>query len=294
MLTRRLAEYSELVKLEHTVFALPFALSAVLLASYPAWPSPVTVGWVIAAMVGGRTYAMGLNRLLDARYDAQNPRTASRAIPAGRISHPGAWTLTLLALVLLMIATLQLPVLCQQLLPVAVALLTVYSLMKRFSAAAHVVLGLCLGSSAIAGWLAVTGEWHWWPFGLGCVVLLWVTGFDLIYACQDVDVDRQLGLHSIPAWLGIAPALKLSQWCHSLTMVGLGLLWLTYPHAHWPLWLSWLTMAGFLLWEHQLVKAHDLSRVNMAFFTLNGWVSVAVFISVVLNHWVGLGVGVTN
>ena len=285
MLPAKLREYLELVKFEHTVFALPFALSAVLLASYPAWPDPATVGWVIAAMVGGRTYAMALNRLLDARFDAQNPRTADRAIPAGRVTHREGWLLTLAALALLIGATFQLPVLCQWLLPIAIGFLTLYSLMKRFSAAAHLVLGLCLGSSAIAGWLAVTGQWSWWALGLGLVVMLWVTGFDLIYACQDVDVDRRLGLHSISAWLGIPAALRLSKLCHMLTVLGLGWLWLAYPFAGWPLWLSWLGMASFLAWEHHLVKPDDLSRVDVAFFTLNGWVSVLVLISVILNTW---------
>jgi 4-hydroxybenzoate polyprenyltransferase len=283
MLSQKLNEYLELVKFEHTVFALPFALSAVLLASYPAWPDALTVGWVVLAMVGGRTYAMALNRLLDAAFDAQNPRTVDRAIPAGRITRQEGWILTLLALGLMIGATFQLPAICQWLLPVAIGLLTLYSLMKRFSAAAHLVLGLCLGSSAIAGWLAVTGQWQGWAVGLGAVVMLWVTGFDLIYACQDVDVDRRLGLHSIPAWLGIPVALQLSKVCHGLTVLGLAALWFTYPHAHWPLWLSWAGMAGFLAWEHHLVKADDLSRVDVAFFTLNGWVSELVLISVLFN-----------
>jgi 4-hydroxybenzoate polyprenyltransferase len=278
----RLLTYAELVKFEHTIFALPFALSALLLAAWP--PQGLTVLWVVLAMVGGRTYAMGLNRLLDAEFDAKNPRTADRAIPAGRVSRQGAWGLTLSALALLMLAVLPLPVLCLQLLPVAIALLTLYSFMKRFSSAAHLVLGLCLGCSAIGGWLAHTGVWSWWACGLGAVVACWVMGFDLIYACQDVEIDRHLGLHSIPAQWDIATALTLSKLCHGLTLAGLGVLWWTYPHTHWPLWLSWAVMAAFLVWEHRLVSPHNLAKIDQAFFTLNGWISMSVLACVLVNQ----------
>jgi 4-hydroxybenzoate polyprenyltransferase len=280
-----LKEWADLVAFAHTVFALPFALSAVVLASAPQWPPLVTVLWVVLAMVGGRTYAMGLNRLLDAHYDQANPRTANRGIPAGRVSRGQAWGLTLAALALLVWATCQLPMLCVQLLPVAVVLLSVYSLMKRFSASAHLVLGLCLGSAAIAGWLAVTGVWSWWAFGLGCAVACWVAGFDLIYACQDVDFDRRMGLHSVPAQWGIPAALQISKVCHGLTLAVMALLWAVYPYTGWPMWLALGLMGAFLVWEHQLVTPQDLTRIDKAFFTLNGWISMLILASVLLTRW---------
>jgi 4-hydroxybenzoate polyprenyltransferase len=281
----RLKEYAQLVAFEHTVFALPFALSAMVLAAAPAWP-PVNVwGWVIVAMVGGRTYAMALNRLLDATIDAANPRTKNRAIPAGRVKKAEAWLLVGLSGALLTGATFQLPVLCQQLLPVAFLILTLYSFMKRFSNLAHLVLGLALGSSAIAGWIAVTGEWSNQAMLLGVSVLLWVTGFDLIYACQDVDFDREYGLHSLPVTLGVAGALRLSRACHSLTVLGLAAFGAWYPYTGWPFWLAVLCMGGFLVYEHRLVSPENLSKIDQAFFTVNGYISITIFACVLLDRW---------
>ena len=194
-LMSRLGEYADLVKFEHTIFALPFALSAMLLAAPAnAWPSPLTVLWVVLAMVGGRTYAMGLNRLIDAHIDGQNPRTQNRSIPAGRVSHKEAWMLILSSAALLIFAAFQLPVICQQLLPVAFIFLTIYSYMTLFSPLAHRVLGVALGSSAVGGWLAVTGQLTWLPVFFGFAVVFWVAGFDIIYACQDYDFDQSAGL----------------------------------------------------------------------------------------------------
>jgi 4-hydroxybenzoate polyprenyltransferase len=155
--------------------------------------------------------------------------------------------------------------------------------MKRFSSSAHLVLGICLGSGAIGGWLAVTGEWSWWAFGLGCAVAAWVAGFDLIYACQDADFDRRMGLHSIPARWGIPAALRLSKGCHGLTVLLMTVLWATHPYTGWPMWVALMGMAAFLLWEHQLVTPNDLSKVDKAFFTLNGWISVMIGLSVLLS-----------
>lgn len=281
--THRLREYAELVKFEHTVFALPFALSAMVLATgWGQWPPAATVLWILLAMVGGRTYAMGLNRILDARIDAQNPRTQSRGLPAGRVKLVEAWLLTLGAGALLTGATFQLPILCQQLLPVAFLVLTVYSLMKRFSSLCHLVLGLALGCSAIAGWLAVTGSFNGGlPVVFGLAVLFWVTGFDVIYACQDVDFDQRQGLHSLPAWLGVAMALGLSRVFHTSTVLCLVAFGLWYSASWHPMglgyWLAVLLTAGMLVYEHRLVKPDDLSQVNEAFFTVNGRISVSVF-----------------
>jgi 4-hydroxybenzoate polyprenyltransferase len=283
-LLERVQEYAELVKFEHTIFALPFALSAMLLACPPStWPSPWTVLWVLLAMVGGRTYAMALNRLIDHSIDGANPRTKNRSIPAGRVKKAEAWFLTLLAAGLFTAATFQLPTLCQQLLPVAFFILTIYSFVKRFSSMAHLVLGVALGSSAVGGWLAVTGELSWLPVIFGFAVVFWVSGFDLIYACQDYDFDKEAGLHSIPVALGIAGALTLSKVFHLLCvglLVGFGLL---YDATGWGYWLATLITAGMLIYEHRLVSPDNLSQVNEAFFTVNGRISITVFLLVLLD-----------
>ena len=179
----RITEYAELVKFEHTIFALPFAMSAMLLATQPGhWPNIMTVFWILLAMVGGRTYAMAANRLIDAKIDGDNPRTQNRSIPAGRVKKAEAIAITLLAAALLVFATFQLPLICQQLLPLAFIILTVYSFVKRFSSMAHLVLGVALGSSAVGGWLAVSGDLTLEPVLFGFAVVFWVAGFDIIYA----------------------------------------------------------------------------------------------------------------
>jgi 4-hydroxybenzoate polyprenyltransferase len=275
--------YADLVKFEHTIFALPFALSALLLASGNQWPSFQTVCWVILAMVGGRTYAMGLNRIIDERIDGENPRTKNRPIPAGRVNRFEAMGLTLLSLGLLTVATRQLPPLCFQLLPLAIVFLTAYSYIKRFSNMAHLVLGLCLGSSAIGGWIAVTGTLDLPALLFGLAVMFWVAGFDIIYACQDVTFDREYGLFSIPASWGIRQGLIVSRMLHVLTvlmLVGVGLL---TPFIGVMYWAAVALVTMMLLYEHSLVNDQDLSRVNDAFFMVNGFISVGVFLLVLIN-----------
>lgn len=279
---KRLAEYAELVKFEHTIFALPFALAAMLLAKpYGQWPSWQTAWWILLCMVGGRTYAMGLNRLIDAEIDGKNPRTANRSLPAGRVSKAGALTLALGSALLLIGSTLQLPLICQQLLPLAFMLLTIYSYMKLFSPMAHLVLGLALGSSAVGGWLAVTGALAWPPVLFGFAVVFWVAGFDIIYACQDYDFDRQAGLKSIPVVLGLKGALLTSRIFHILTIVLLIGFCLIYPTG--PLFKgAIILMACMLIYEHRLVQGTDtqpinLANVNEAFFNVNGRISLSIF-----------------
>ena len=282
----RVSEYADLVKFEHTIFALPFALSAMLLAA-PAhqWPSLSVLLWVVLAMVGGRTYAMGLNRLIDARIDGQNPRTQMRSIPAGRVSKKEAWGLILASAALLVFATCQLPLVCVQLLPIAFLVLTIYSYMKLFSPLAHLVLGVALGSSAVGGWLAATGELSWLPVIFGWAVVLWVAGFDIIYACQDYGFDRDLGLKSIPVALGLPQALMVSRACHLGTILLMaGFAWL-YPGTSGFFWLAVAITAGMLLYEHWLIRGDGqtpirLEKVNEAFFNINGKISLGVFLLV--------------
>ncbi len=280
----RLREYAELVKFEHTVFALPFALSAMLLAT-PAGqlPSAFTVLWVLLAMVGGRTYAMAMNRLIDAEIDGQNPRTRNRSIPAGRVGRREAMWLAAVSGLLLVLATFQLPVICRLLLPVAFAVLTVYSFVKRFSRLAHLVLGVALGSSAVGGWLAVTGEISWLPVVFGFAVVFWVAGFDIIYACQDVAFDREAGLFSIPAAVGIPNALRLSRLMHGVTLLLMITFGLMYGQTGLGYWLATLLMGGMLWAEHRLVSPENLSRINEAFFVMNGRISLCVFAFVLMD-----------
>jgi 4-hydroxybenzoate polyprenyltransferase len=287
----RVHEYADLVKFEHTIFALPFALSAMLLAA-PAhqWPALPTVVWIILAMVGGRTYAMGLNRLIDTRIDGKNPRTQNRSLPAGRVSPWGAWALVLASAVLLVLATFQLPVICRQLLPVAFLVLTIYSYMKLFSPLAHLVLGVALGSSAVGGWLAVTGQLTWLPVIFGWSIVLWVAGFDIIYACQDYGFDQQAGLKSIPVALGLERALAVSRAFHVLTVALLILFALLYPQTSVFFWVAIAITAGMLFYEHQLIRGDGqtpirLEKVNEAFFNINGKISMGVFLLVVLQKW---------
>jgi 4-hydroxybenzoate polyprenyltransferase len=285
---------ANLVKLEHTVFALPFALSALLLAQpWGAWPAVKTTSLVLLAMLGGRTYAMGLNRLADAHFDALNPRTAQRELPAGKVSRPEAWGLSLAALALMVLATLPLPLLCIQLLPVAVVLLSLYSYTKRFTSLCHVVLGLALGSSAIGGWLAHTGNWSYGlPIYWGLAVGFWVCGFDILYACQDEAFDKANGLLSIPAKLGVAKAIVVSRLSHTLSVACLALFGLLYTQQFQPVgigfWVGVSIMSGLLVWQHRLVSATDLSRVNVAFFTVNGVISVLMFTLILLDRVVNL------
>lgn len=287
------ASYAELVQFEHTIFALPFALSAMLLALPPQhWPPLSSIGWVILAMIGGRTYAMGLNRLIDASIDARNPRTQTRSIPAGRMSRRKAWLLVIGSALLFTAATFPLPLICRQLLPVAFLVLSIYSYVKLFSPLAHLVLGVALGSSAVGGWLAVTGQLSWPPVIFGWAVAFWVAGFDIIYACQDYDFDRTEGLKSIPVALGLRQALWVSRIFHGLTVALMLLFLRLYPTAGWGCQLAILLTAAMLVYEHWLIRGDAktplrLEKVNAAFFNVNGRISVGVFLLVLLNHLLG-------
>ncbi len=293
----KIDDYAELVAFEHTIFALPFALSTVLLASGVYWPSLATLGWVLLAMVGGRTYAMALNRLLDANIDAQNPRTQGRGIPSGRVQRLEAWGLAIISLLALVVATWQLPILCRQLLPIALVVLTGYSLAKRFTVLAHWVLGFALGCSAVGGWVAITGALHPTPIWIGLGVTCWVAGFDLIYACQDTNFDRTAGLHSIPAKLGVATALKVSKLCHLATVICIAMAAIILFNSGLPasathaigLGAAALLMAGFLIYEHRLVSPQNLSQIDAAFFTTNGQISMGVLGCILLAHSIATG-----
>ncbi len=276
------AEWSEMIKLEHTVFALPFALSGLLLAS-AAWPSPETVFWTIVAFAGARAASMTLNRLIDAKIDARNPRTKDRSIPAGRIRVKQATLFTVGSFALMAIAATRLPWLCVQLLPVAVIWLSFYSFTKRFTWLCHLVLGVAIGGAALGGWVAAGGTLDAvTPWVLMLAVATWVGSFDIIYACQDVDIDRNEKLHSMPARFGVASALTISSALHVVTVLSLicvGLL----CHLGAFYWVGFAIVVAMLIYEHSIVKPNDLSRVNAAFFTVNGVVSILMFLAILLD-----------
>ncbi len=273
-LVARVRAYGRMIRFSHSVFALPFALTAAALAARDG----ITAGqvfWIVVAMVGARSAAMGMNRLADQAFDARNPRTAGRELPRGVLSRAEVWFFVLLSAAVLVLAAAMLNPLCLWLSPVALAIVFGYSYTKRFTALSHLVLGLALAVAPVGAWLAIRGAFEWPPAVLGLAVLLWVAGFDAIYACQDVEVDRREGLHSLAARLGVAPALRWAQVFHALA-VGLLLLlyWLVPLH---PLYLAGVAVvAGLLVFEHSLVRADDLSRVMQA-FNLNGWVSLGYF-----------------
>src|ERR1700683_3804845 len=271
----RIRTVLEMIKFEHSVFALPFALVGALLAAragggLPAWRQIV---WIVVAMVGARSAAMTMNRIADIEFDGRNPRTANRALPAGTLSCGCAWTFTILASALLVVAAWQLNPLAVKLSPVVLAVLFLYSYTKRFTALSHLVLGFCLGISPAAAWIAIRGSLDARMWVLCAAVTLWVGGFDVLYACQDVDFDRAAGLHSIPKRFGIARALSIAKMMHVLMVVLLALLAWMFQLA-WPAWMGIVVVAGLLAYEHSLVRPNDLSKMNAAFFAVNGYISL--------------------
>lgn len=270
-----LRETAEMIKFQHTVFALPFAVISLVTASGAGWPAPRIWLWVIVAMVGARTAAMAFNRLVDQDIDAANPRTANRALPAGRLSRAFVWTVTVAAAAVFVAAAAQLNRLCFLLSPVVLAVLLGYSLSKRVTAFAHLWLGLALGIAPVGAWLAVTGRFASPPLVLAAAVMLWVAGFDVIYSLQDEAFDRDHGLHSLPAGIGVRRALAAARIFHLLAFAGFAAFALLAGGG--PLRLAAVGLAGGLLaWQHRVVKPDDLSRVNAAFFTANGILSIAM------------------
>jgi 4-hydroxybenzoate polyprenyltransferase len=274
----RVRAFLRLVMIEHSVFALPFAYIAALTAM---WDETRSVHWVqllliTIAMVSARTVAMSANRILDRDFDALNPRTARRELVTGEMTIRAAWTGTLVALAIFLAAAAALSWLCLALAPVAVALLVLYSYGKRFTDYPQVLLALAQMVAPVGAWLAVTGDFTAASFALGLAVGSWIGGFDLIYSCQDAEVDRRIGSRSFPARFGIPTALRVSMFVHAGTFAcfawfgaaaGLGWLW----------WTGLALTAAVLTYEHRIVRADDLSRVNRAFFTANGVIGVGLF-----------------
>lgn len=281
----------EMIKFEHTLFALPFAFLGMVLAAN-GWPSWSVVGWITVAMVAARSAAMAFNRWLDRRLDAANPRTVERALPRGEVSPHFVLLFVVASSALLVLAAWRLNPLALKLSPLALAIILGYSFTKRFTWACHLVLGLGISGAPLGAWIAVRGEVHPVPMVLALAVLCWVAGFDLLYALQDREFDRQAGLFSIPARFGIRRSLWLSGLFHAATLALLALLPRLYLGEQTALgvgyWLGWLGCLVLVGYQHWIVRPRDLSRLNAAFFLANGalslWLLAATLVDILLLH----------
>ncbi|HEX6901739.1 MAG TPA: UbiA-like polyprenyltransferase [Thermoanaerobaculia bacterium] len=283
---RTLSTVLEMIKIEHTLFALPFAFLGMILAA-GGWPSWRTVFWIVVAMVGARSAAMAFNRLVDRKIDAANPRTVTRALPAGLVTPGAVAAFTAASAALLVLAAWQLNPLTLALSPVALGILFLYSYTKRFTWGAHLVLGLALAGAPLGAWIAVRGDVQATPLLLAGAVLTWVAGFDVLYALQDLEFDRRAGLFSIPARFGVIGALWISAFLHVGTLILLALIPRAYFSASGGLgpayWIGWAGCLALIAYQHWVVRPGDLSRLNAAFFTANGALSVWLFATTALD-----------
>ncbi|MEU8585684.1 menaquinone biosynthesis prenyltransferase MqnP [Streptomyces sp. NPDC048664] len=280
----RTKAFLRLVMIEHSVFALPFAYIAALTAMYEGDRS---VHWVrlllvTICMVGLRTFAMAVNRIIDREIDARNPRTAHRELVTGAMSVKHAWTGALIAVAVFLGSAALLNPLCLALAPVAVIPMVVYPYGKRFTNFPQAILGLAQAMGPVGGWLAISGTWSWDAVVLGLAVGIWIGGFDLIYACQDVETDREIGVMSVPARFGIPAAIRGARVCHALTTALLA--WYgVATGAGVFFWLGLAIVAGAFVYEHRIVRPHDLSRLNRAFFSVNGFIGISLFVCALLD-----------
>jgi 4-hydroxybenzoate polyprenyltransferase len=280
----RTKAFLRLVMIEHSIFALPFAYIAALTAMFRL---DGNVHWarlllVTVCMVGLRTFAMAVNRIIDREIDARNPRTAHRELVTGAMSVKHAWTGALIALVIFLGAAALLNPLCLALAPIAVIPMVVYPYGKRFTNYPQAILGLAQAMGPVGGWLAVTGEWSWEAVVLGLAVGVWIGGFDLVYACQDIDSDRESGVLSVPARFGVPAAIWSARVCHAVT-TALFVWYAVLTGAGAFLWLGLAIVAGAFVYEHTIVRPHDLSRLNRAFFSVNGFIGIALFVCALLD-----------
>lgn len=284
---KRVKTFAELVKFEHTVLNLPFAYLGAFLAA-DGWPSWSQLLWITAAMAGARTAAMGMSRLFDEEIDRKTPRTATRHLPAGKISRGEVWVYVMVALALLLLAAVKLHPLALKLFPLAVLTFTIYPFTKRFTWLCHLWLGLSVSWGAFGAYVAVRGAVGTEILVLVALITLWNAGFDIIYGTQDLEADRRNGVHSIPARFGLAPALRIARALHLAVVLLTGLLGLAvgllptpiWPPSVWPAssWIylgAWALVAGLLHYEHSIISPSDMSRVGTAFFNVNGYLSVA-------------------
>jgi len=271
----------EMIKFEHTIFALPFAFTGALLA-LDGLPSLEQVIWIIAAMVGARSAAMGFNRWADRDIDSENPRTKTRALPLGLVTPAQVLAFIIVSSGLLVLAAYMLNPLSFTLAPVALAIVFFYSYTKRFTFLSHAFLGLAISGAPMGAWIAVTGRFEFPALVLGAAVLFWLVGFDILYALQDLEFDRKAGLHSVPQRFGVRTSLLISRTAHLVTMLCLFWIDVLLPVGFLYL-LGVLVATGLIIYEHSLVKESDLSKLNIAFFNMNGYISVTIFIFTLLD-----------
>ncbi len=277
----RIKHYFELVTFQHTIFALPFAYMGMILGAQGIPPWPVWL-WVTVIMVGARTFGMTMNRLVDHEIDAKNPRTQNRPLPSGKVSRGQAWGLAVMSVLLVVAGCLNLNRTALLLSPAILGVTWLYAYLKRFTWLSHFVLGGILGCAPILGWLASTSVIQWQAVMLGFAVLFWVGGFDILYATQDVEFDQKEGLYSIPSRVGIPMALMISRCCHAAAFFVLVFLGGVLHLGIWY-WGALLVVGPILYWQHRIVSPNDLSRVNRAFFVMNGWVSTVLFVAILLD-----------
>lgn len=274
---KKIAILLEMIKFKLTIFAMPFAFTGAFLAA-KGMPEVIVLFWVVLAMVGARTCAMGFNRIVDWRFDKANPRTADRAIPAGEIRMTEAWGMVIISALLFFFACSMLNRLTLQLAPLALSLTLIYSYTKRFTALCHIVLGIALAFSPLGGWVAVSGSFTGFPWVLSAGVLFWVAGFDTIYACLDADFDKESGLYSLPSRLGRKNAFRLAVFFHVLaflffTATGI------QTHLNYWYYIGLILTAVALFYQHLIVNPRDLSRIQASFFSMNGFISLTLFIA---------------
>jgi len=270
-----IGRYLDLIKFEHTIFAMPFAVISLLVAT-GGRPSVPLLFWVLVAMVGARTAAMAFNRLVDRRLDGANPRTAERHLPAGTVPVAGAAALVIAGAALLVVAAARLNPLCLKLSPLALVVVLGYSYLKRVTPMAHLGLGLGLAIAPVGAWLAATGEFAPFPLWLGAGVMFWVAGFDTIYGIQDAEYDRQAGLHSLAARWGVGRALSLSRIFHVLSVALVAGAFRRTELLGMVSLFGVVVMAGLLAWEQAIVRGGDMQRIDKAFFQINSWIGMVL------------------
>jgi 4-hydroxybenzoate polyprenyltransferase len=279
----RITTFGRMIKFSHTVFALPFALAAVVLANRV---SPLTFGrllWLLVAMVGARSAAMGFNRIADAGLDKKNPRTAGREIPSGKLSMGAAVIFVILFSGLFILAASMFGRLCLYLSVPVLLILFSYSYTKRFTVLCHIYLGLTISLAPLGTWIALTGGFHWPILLMSLALMTYIAGFDVLYACQDIAFDRKEGLYSIPVRFGPARALAMARWLHGLSLVFF--VWLFFAFQMGPVYLVSVGIIALLMFiEHRLVKPEDLSRINIAFFHMNSLISLTLFLGVLADE----------
>ena len=280
----KVSVYLSMIKFPHSIFALPFAFTSALIAA-SGIPDLKQIGWIIIAMVGARSGAMGLNRIIDRKIDSANPRTKGREIPRGAISVFAAVLFVVVSFIFMVFAAYMLNPLCLKLSPVAIAILVLYSYTKRFTWMSHFFLGLSISAAPLGAWLAVKGSFDIEIIPLAIAVIFWLAGFDVLYALQDIDFDRRYGLYSIPKRFGISKSIYLSRIFHTMSFIllvangmifGLGGLY----------WTGMFLTAGLFLYEHSLITIDDLRKLDIAFFNMNGYISVTVFIFTLMDYMV--------